>query len=581
MALSVTELNNVKVYDLCAGKTKNQFLEEAFKSKKSLRKNLEYRQRLELLQDFDFPTASTRIQVSADLQYITATGVYPPQVRIYDTHEVSMKCQRGLDAGVVQMVMLTEDYRKVAFLCENRAIELHAQYGKHYITRIPRYGRDMVYNPFSCEMCIVGATNEVYRLSLDQGRFLASLESHICEENNVIAWSEALQWLIVTGGDQAVAEFWDMRARKPVMQLETAAGLTAARFDNEGLRLALGLENGVIPLYDLRFPQPYGSITHLYQLPIKSLRFHNTHNSLFSADSKLIKISEKHTAKLVTAIEPADDVNDIALYGDSGLVLTALEGPRVGAYYIPAVGLVPRWCSFLENITEELEEKRRPQVYEDFQFLTHDELKRLNALELIGTDKLQAYMHGYFMDISLYYQLKAAAQPFTLEEYRKARVTEKLEAKRAERITVKRKLPPVNKELALRIQQDMANTALKRRGDAEKVLTDTRFGALFQEKEFEIDKNADEYKRLYQRTRNYAPEVEESEEEVSENEGILPTKRQKRAELIEEEDIEEQEKGTFLQQMEEIARPMRRNGGRKERQPGRRTAVTTAKLLNS
>jgi ribosome biogenesis protein ENP2 len=34
-----------------------------------------------LLQDFEFPVASQRIQVSQDGQYIVASGIYKPQAR--------------------------------------------------------------------------------------------------------------------------------------------------------------------------------------------------------------------------------------------------------------------------------------------------------------------------------------------------------------------------------------------------------------------------------------------------------------------------------------------------------------------
>lgn len=29
-------------------------------------------------------------------------------------------------------------------------------------------------------------------------------------------------------------------------------------------------------------------------------------------------------------------------------------------YYVPSVGPAPKWCSFLDNITEELEESEQP-----------------------------------------------------------------------------------------------------------------------------------------------------------------------------------------------------------------------------
>ena len=47
-------------------------------------------------------------------------------VKIFDTHELSLKCERGLDSQVIQFQILSPDYSKVAFLCQDRNIELHA-----------------------------------------------------------------------------------------------------------------------------------------------------------------------------------------------------------------------------------------------------------------------------------------------------------------------------------------------------------------------------------------------------------------------------------------------------------------------
>ena len=183
--MSVLELNNVKVFNLSSGKSLSQFIEESIKTKKSLRYNNDYRNRLELIQDFEFPTASGRVHISEDSEYLAASGVYPPQLRLFETSDLAMKFQRNLDSEIVQFRYLTSDYRKIAILCADRSIELHAQYGKHYKTRIPRFGRDMCYNPFTCEVLIVGASSDTYRLNLEQGRFMASLESQVCNELNV------------------------------------------------------------------------------------------------------------------------------------------------------------------------------------------------------------------------------------------------------------------------------------------------------------------------------------------------------------------------------------------------------------
>lgn len=44
------------------------------------------------------------------------------------------------------------------------------------------------------------------------------------------------------------------------------------------------------------------------------------------------------------------------------------DNPKIGAYFIPSLGPAPRWCSFLEGLTEELEECA-PTVYDDYRWV--------------------------------------------------------------------------------------------------------------------------------------------------------------------------------------------------------------------
>lgn len=62
----VTEINGVKTYNMSAGKTYDQFVEEAKKNNKSLRYDEEYRRRIELIQDFQFPIATNQVEISKD-----------------------------------------------------------------------------------------------------------------------------------------------------------------------------------------------------------------------------------------------------------------------------------------------------------------------------------------------------------------------------------------------------------------------------------------------------------------------------------------------------------------------------------
>lgn len=122
-----------------------------------------------------------------------------------------MKVERGIDSQVIQMLILSEDYSKLAFLCDDRNIELHAQYGRHFKIRIPKAGRDMIYNPHAADIYTVGAGNEVYRLNLGMGRFQSPFVSD-SPEMNCCAYSAPLD-LLVTGGIDGRVEFWDPQSR--------------------------------------------------------------------------------------------------------------------------------------------------------------------------------------------------------------------------------------------------------------------------------------------------------------------------------------------------------------------------------
>lgn len=44
------------------------------------------------------------------------------------------------------------------------------------------------------------------------------------------------------------------------------------------------------------------------------------------------------------------------------------------------LGPAPRWCSFLDNLTEELEENPESTVYDDYKFVTKKDLENLGKM---------------------------------------------------------------------------------------------------------------------------------------------------------------------------------------------------------
>jgi ribosome biogenesis protein ENP2 len=83
----------------------------------------------------------------------------------------------------------------------------------------------MIYQPYSCDLIAVGATNEIYRLNLDLGRFNSPLVSD-SPELNCVDFSHELK-LIAVGGIDGKVEFWNMDNRSKVYTLNpTGMGIS-------------------------------------------------------------------------------------------------------------------------------------------------------------------------------------------------------------------------------------------------------------------------------------------------------------------------------------------------------------------
>ncbi|KAM5164367.1 nucleolar protein 10 [Mantella aurantiaca] len=505
--MQVSNINDVKIYNLSCGKSLPEWLSD--RKKRALqKKDVDIRRRIELIQDFDMPTVSTNIRVSRDGQYIMATGTYKPRVRCYDTYQLSLKFERCLDADVVKFDILSEDYSKIVFLQSDRYVEFHSQHGRYYRLRIPKFGRDFAYHYPSCDLYFVGASSEVFRLNLEQGRFLNSLQTdgsqlNVCDINPE-------HHLFATGTTEGKVESWDPRTRTRVGVLDCALNsvtedteidgipsVSALKF-NGSLQMAVGTSTGQVLLYDLRSNHPVIVKDHQYGLPIKSIQFHNSLELIITADSRIIKMWNKDNGKMFTSIEPEADVNDVCLYPNSGMLFTANEAPKMNVYYIPSLGPAPKWCSFLDNLTEELEENPETTVYDDYKFVTKKDLDDLGLGHLIGSPMLRAYMHGYFIDIRLYHKVKAMVNPFAYEDYRREKIRQKIEETRAQRVQIK-KLPKVNKELALKLlEEEEEDQPLQKRKQKKmpNILSDDRFKVMFENPDFQVDEKSEEFRLL-------------------------------------------------------------------------------------
>uniref|UniRef100_A0A7R9YC92 NUC153 domain-containing protein n=1 Tax=Pinguiococcus pyrenoidosus TaxID=172671 RepID=A0A7R9YC92_9STRA len=491
-----SDSRGVKVYSLTSARALPVWLSEG--QKRKLRADDDFRRRVELLNDFEFPGASQRVKLSADGRYAVATGVYPPSVKIYELEELGLKVERRLDCEVVDFLLLSEDYSKIALLLADRTLAFHAAYGKHYELRIPKFGRCLDYQPTSCDLLLGAAGHEIYRINLEEGRFQEPLTVPF-EGVNALQLSPAHQ-LIAAGGESAV-HFIDPRSRTALgtLQLPGDAEVTCIRHNTDGLNFAVGAADGSVLLYDLRSRTPVHQRRHINELPIKAIDFLTEKKFLVSADAKSMKVwdygkstaAESDQLALHCTVEATADINDICVVRDqrrdSGLIFAAGEQPKVQSYFIPSLGPAPKWCSFLEGLTEELEEASADgagksgevSVFDDYKFLTKQELQELNVESLMGTPLLRGYMHGYFMDSKLYNKLLQVSNPSALEDYRRQKLKQKIEEKRASRISIRKRLPKINTALAQRM--------LERDGDE-------RFASLFTDERFQVDEESEEFR---------------------------------------------------------------------------------------
>ncbi|KAJ6484327.1 NUC153 and WD40 repeat-containing nucleolar rRNA processing-related protein [Mycena vitilis] len=517
------------------------------KGKRAVREHVEGT--IELIQGFEFPEASNRIKTTRDGQFAIATGTYKPQMRVWDLSQLTLKFERHSDAENVDFVMLSDDWTKSIHLQNDRTIEVHTQGGHHYRTRIPRFGRSLAYHFPSCDALLSAAGNEIYRLNLDQGRFMTPLVLQDEEDIlgvNTIDVNPAHQLLAFGLEGTGSAQFWDPRSRTCVGVLrlprsrlmppgsgnETALSVTAISSRADGLSYALGTSTGHTLLYDIRAAQPFALKDQGYGLPVKNVAWIEGGSRMagdgmvLSADRKVIKIWDRNSPSTnFAAITPAADLNHVHHVPGSGLLMTANEGIQMATYYIPQLGPAPRWASFLENITEEMEDQTTRSVYEDYKFVERSELKTLGLDHLVGTPTLKPYMHGYFLSLKLYDAARIIANPFAYTEYREKVVRERMEKMAETRIRAKKDGTAgvkVNKALAEKILRDQEREqkrierrkkrAAAKEGDAEaeadadvemddateaearpSLLTDPRFAKVFEDPAFTVDESTREF----------------------------------------------------------------------------------------
>lgn len=503
MVLKSTSASEISVYQV-SGTNLSRALPDwiAKKRKRSLKNDLEYQNRVELIQDFEFSEASNKIKVSKDGQFAMATGTYKPQIHVYDFANLSLKFDRHTDSENVDFLFLSDDWTKSVHLQNDRSIQFQSKGGLHYTTRIPKFGRSLAYNEINCDLYVGASEDELYRLNLEQGRFLNPFKLETKGVNHVS--TNSTNGLVAVGMEDNVVEFWDPRARSRVsiLQLENQIDsspfqVSTTSFRNDGLNFACGSTNGYVFLYDLRSSEPTLVKDQGYGFGIKKITWLDgvgADNKILTCDKRIAKIWDTVDNKAYASMEPSVDINDIEHIPGTGMFFTANEGIPMHTYYIPNLGPSPRWCSFLDSITEELEEKPSDSVYSNYRFITKDDVKKLNINHLVGSNVLRAYMHGYFINTELYDKVSLIANPNAFKDEREREIRRRIEKERESRI----RTSGVSKTSTIKVNKSLADKLSQKRGDkaTEKLLSDDRFKEMFENEDFQVNEDDYDYKQL-------------------------------------------------------------------------------------
>ena len=415
-------------------------------------------------------------------------GTYKPQFRVWELGQAALKFERHTTCETVAFELLKEDWTLLALLQTDRAVEFHEAKGMRYRTKIPQAGRDIVFDAETSDL-LLSTSRDLYVLNLELGCFKAPLVTNAPVNTCRVGPRHGIYALGLEGGS---VEFWDRRDGTKHAAIAFNGDITALRFLDD-LQLAVGTDEGKVSLLDLRSPRPFYTRDHQNGFAIKGILSSGDDNNVLSWDRKALKIwsaPSTHAAisngSAVVSLEPGIDINDVVL--QSGYVALAVEDSKIASYMIPSLGPAPRWAAYLEHLTEEMEEPSASvatgKTYDNYKFVDRKELASLGLDHLIGGRLLKAYMHGYFIDHRLYEQAKAVANPFAYDEY-----------------VAKQKAAKLTRERASRISSAATSASLKkskrvnaRMAENEQVSKDERFKAIFEDVEFEVNEESEEWK---------------------------------------------------------------------------------------
>ncbi|KAI5191527.1 ribosome biogenesis protein ENP2 [Nematocida minor] len=352
-----------------------------------------------ILHGFEFPTYCTDLEISLDNKTLLAVGGYKPCISLFDLREHTQKLERHSDDELIKGTFLGEDWTKIALLHSSGKIEFQSQFGKHETVNLPQQCRDIKADRINANILSAGKAGDVYVFSTEAGKFCPTIKTKV-ESSEEIAINTTNTLYAVAGStseNAGVCEFIDRRCNEMVNSLALDTSATSCTFSEDGLIFAVGTEGGLISVYDMRSPVPLIEKDHNYDFRIKKVQIKN--KNVISLDKKGVKVWERATGKVLAAVQPSFDANSFAV--SEGILFLGGTAAEMKTYYVPSLGSIPKWCSNLEGATEEMDEMQKMTYYDQYRFITEEELVELNLQKEVGK-QIKPHMHGYLIPHTLY-----------------------------------------------------------------------------------------------------------------------------------------------------------------------------------
>ncbi|KAI5132846.1 ribosome biogenesis protein ENP2 [Nematocida ausubeli] len=353
-----------------------------------------------VLHGFEFPTYCNYLEISADSKALMATGGYSPSTALFDLQEHTLKVERHADYELMKGAFLGEDWSKIALLSNAAKVEFQTQFGKHDAVSLPQQCRDIKADKINADVVLVGKSGGIHRFSMTAGKFLPSLETGLSSgEELALNTSHTLCAVVGSSdfGKTGLCEFIDTRDSKKVTTLSIDSPATACTFSEDGMIFAVGSEAGIVSVYDMRSANPLIQKDHNYDFRIKKIQIKN--KTVLSMDQKGVKIWTVNSGKTLATVQPSFDANSFTT--SDGIVFIGGNTEHMKTYYVPALGAIPGWCSNLEGATEEMDEMQKMTYYDQYRFITEDELVRIKLQKEVGKS-IKPHMHGYLIPHALY-----------------------------------------------------------------------------------------------------------------------------------------------------------------------------------